>query len=108
MSEWIEAASVSFGDRGFPGGPYAIIIATLSRCGDRWKCDVTNEWELKQSCAVECGHQTTEGRGSNPEDAIFKCREDVLAWAGNDEQKRAEHATLLRRLEYAAEDARLT
>ncbi len=57
-----------------------------------------------------CRYGDTEGRGSTPEAACEEVRLDIFAWCsdrrpGGGNALRAEYATALRKLCYAAEDA---
>lgn len=105
MSKWTKVASEYCGDSGRPGSSFHTADATISRAGDRWRCVVVESWGSHQGYLEEHGRNETEGRGDCYQEAIDECRKDVLAWASEDEQWRAELATLLRKLAYAAEDA---
>ena len=103
--EWEEVASEETGDGGHPGSQYAITSFALLQRGDRWRVTVEQEWGANQGHLESHGENNTEGRGDSPEEACEAVRKDIFAWCDGDEKQRAEYATALRKLCYAAEDA---
>lgn len=105
-TKWDEIANESAGSWGNPGDYGSETEAAIyqSYGGCRWKCTVCCEWGSNQGHHEIHGEWDTEGRGDTPEEAVEAVRRDVFAHA-RDDTERAEYATMLRKLMYAAEDA---
>ena len=106
-AEWGQVAEHETGDRGTPGSQFAYLQVCLyfRVAGERWRATALRRWGSNQGTLEEHGRRMTEGRGGTAESAVEAMRKDVLAWASDDEVLRAEYATALRKLVYAAEDA---
>jgi len=103
-AKWELVTKVQVGDEGLPGSPYHMVRLKLWRRGERWRVTAKEDWGSNQGCLESHGSNKTEGRGDTFMEAIETVREDVLAWAEDDEGQRAELRTALRTLAYQAED----
>ena len=110
MSEWTKIAEITKVETSYPEGPsqqncfrkHHLTRATMFRRGQRYCCQVKGN---RESTLTDAGNNETEGCGDSVEEAIKVCRKDVLAWAKEHQpHQRAELATMLRHLLYAAED----
>ena len=104
-SKWELIAELTAGNEGTPGSQYRICEFHLYRRGERWRATAEEDWGSNQGYRQSNGRNETEGRAGSPEDAIGVMQRDVLAWAGDNTQWRAELATAMRQLAYAVEEA---
>lgn len=104
-SKWEEIATAEAGSEGTPGQDYHLCEFALYRREKRYKATAHDCWGSNQGQPEIHGEHVTQGRADYPVDAIGAMRLDVFAWAGDDAEWRAELATGMRDLEYAAEDA---
>ena len=70
----------------------------------RWRVTAKEDWGRNQGYLEKHGGNETEGRGDTFAEAIESIREDVLAWAKDNDMQRAELRSALRSLAYQAED----
>lgn len=105
MSDWTVVAEETVGSSGTPGMQFHLTEFELQRRGDRWRVMVEEKWGSNQGRLRTEGRNETEGRGDTSEEACEAVRKDIFAWCDDNEQQRADYATALRKLCYAAEDA---